>query len=180
MAHVVEFGMHELPGLDGGAGGYVFGDEWLDLLGHFGVFAVDVFNEKGHHFEAFIDGTAAIEVFDGEGDAPEGIGLRLGDGAHDAEFGQDVFSELCHDHVQVLCDEAGHVLRAYPDAGPIAFARPCVERGAADAEDLCDLCLAEICLEVQVLCLLVLFCFHKQKIPPAPEGEYVRAIFSAS
>ena len=57
-----------------------------------------------------------------------------------------------------------------------------LNEGDADAiaEEIGDLCFAEICLEVQVLCLLVLFCFHKQKIPPAPEGEYVRAIFSAS
>ena len=57
--------------------------------------------------------------------------------------------------MQVLDDEAGHDLFAFLETVPFIVAGPVLDGAAAKAEDFGDLCLGEVCLDVQGFGLLV-------------------------
>ena len=62
--------------------------------------------------------------------------------------------------VAVLGKERREERGALFEPVPVVVADPVVEAAAADVEELCDLRFGEICLEVQLLCLLFLMVVH--------------------
>jgi hypothetical protein len=73
-----------------------------------------------------------------------------------------VLREVAEDEVAILCEEGGHAAGRGAEAVPVVTVYPVMDVAALHANGCCDVFVAHICLEVEVLSLLLL-CLHSWK-----------------